>query len=231
MGNRFLPLSILAMDHLLLKEMQRLKHTYAISTTILTSLFPEARKRHTTYILKIYFKKNTNTFYFHRNIIDYTHMLPVALPYLNVPGDQIKKLRYCQDASHASTACFFEAFNLLATSLLQLCVAPQLQYFCSFQQLFSLHSGNSPSMTCSITVFKGLYQWLLSLFPFLWKLKFLETLCLQTAAKKTGFIQCAILPSLWPLGATGFSKSPTRRQMGQLFHPRPLAGSIYRNGM
>lgn len=95
----------------------------------------------------------------------------------------------------------------------------------------SLHSGNSPSMTHSTKVFKGLYQWLLSLFPFLWKLKFLETLCLQTAAKKTGFIQGAILPSLWPLGATGFSKSPTCRQMGQFFHPSPLVESIYRKGI
>lgn len=102
---------------------------------------------------------------------------------------------YSQDASHACTACFLEVFTLLAINLLQLCLAPQLQYLCSFQrQLFSLslHSGNPPSIIHSITIFKGLYQWLLSLLPFLWKLKLLETLCLQTAAKETDFIQCAI---------------------------------------
>lgn len=85
MGKMFLPLNILVMDHLLLKEMQSLKHTYAISSSILTSLFSEARKRQ-IYILKIYLKKNTNTSHFHRNIIVYVNMLPVALPYLNVPG-------------------------------------------------------------------------------------------------------------------------------------------------
>lgn len=41
MGKRFLPLNILVMDHLRLKEMQRLQHTYAISSSILTSLFSE----------------------------------------------------------------------------------------------------------------------------------------------------------------------------------------------
>lgn len=121
---------------------------------------------------------------------------------------------YSQDALHASTVFFFEAFILLATSLLQLCLAPQLQHLCSFQQLFSLplHSGNPPSMTCSTTVFKGLYQWLASLFPFLWKLKFVETLCLQTAARETGLIQCAILPLLCPSGATGFIQQVTYLQ-------------------
>lgn len=65
-------------------------------------------------------------------------MLPLLLTYLNVPGEQMEKLMYSQDASQASTACFLEAFILLATSLLQRCLAPQLQHLCFFQQLFSL---------------------------------------------------------------------------------------------
>lgn len=142
---------------------------------------------------------------------------------------QIKQLIYRQDASHTSTACFLETLALLTTSLLQLCLAPQVQYICSFQQLFSLSPlQHLTSMTHSITVFKVLYQ--LPLFPFLWKLKFLETLCLQTAAKETGFIQHAILPLLCPSGDTGFSKSPTCRQMCQLFHLSLLTESKYRKG-
>lgn len=67
----------------------------------------------------------------------------MVLPYLNVAGDQIKKLMYSQDVSHASPACFLEAFILLATSL-QLCLAPQLQSLsapfnsCSLSPLWQL---------------------------------------------------------------------------------------------